>query len=136
MRVATHFSWFLLSRVLLIFFTFLLLVVLLILPFLRSPLRLLIELIIIHSIKYILLDRHKHEIFQFLLQFLFFHAFFLLDLFFILPFLLDLLEVFLIFLLEVFVGLGQLIFCNFNQRLKFLSRVTSDHLLTIIAFCL
>lgn len=135
MRVITHFSWFLLGCVLLIFFTFLFLVILLILTLLRSPLCLFIELVIIHSIHYILLDRHKHKIFQLLLQFLFLHAFFLLDLFLLLPFLLDLLEVFLIFLLEVFVGLGQLIFCNFNQRLKLLSRVTSHHLFSIVAFC-
>lgn len=120
-RIATHLSRLLLVSVLLVLLAILFFVVLLFLSVLSRPLCLLIELIVIHSIQHILLHRHQHEILQLFLQFFFLHALLLLCLLFLLPLLLYLLQVLFILLLEVLIGLGQLVLCDFDEGLELLS---------------
>lgn len=102
-------------------------------PFFHSPFGFFIELIIVHAFEYILFDGDHHIILQFFFQFLLFKFLLLFQLLLLLPSLLDSLDILLILLLEVFIGLGKLALCYFDQRLKLLGRVASDQLFAIIA---
>lgn len=95
-------------------------------PLFGSPLGLLIELVIVHSIEDVLLDGGHHVVLELLFQLFFLESFLFLDLFLVLSFLLDLLDVLFILPLEVLVGLGQLILCDFDEGFELLGGVTTN----------
>lgn len=91
-----------------------------------SALGLLVELVIVNSIEDVLLDCGHHVVLQFLLQLLLLESLLFLQFLFFLSFFLDLLDVLLIFPLEVLIGLGQLVLCDLDERLELFSRMTTN----------
>ena len=112
----SHFSFLLFWSVILLFITFLIFPILVIVnTLLHSPLCFFLQFLVIHTIHNIFFYRHHNVFFQFFLQ-SFFFQFLLLFLLLLFCFsFLYLLDILIVLSLKIFVGLGKLVFLNLDQ---------------------